>query len=363
MMLNKAKLFEIKWEDGKPEPTNLNGSNDIEVQFNPQTLKLTYANENKGGDQAGGSAKQFVGKSTTKLSVELFFDTTQQGTDVRYWTAKVGYFIRAQAQSQQSDKKIPPGIRFEWGTFNFPGIVDSLQETLDYFSEEGVPLRATLALGITRQDIVFPTEQGTGKPGVGFTGQPGKAPLDVVRGNGNGSGDSMPKMLGRNGGNSSNWKAIAAANNIDNPLRLKPGTLLNLNAGASAGAGVSLGAQGAISASARISGGIGFSAGLGGGVGFGADAGAGIGASAGISASAGIGGGISAGASASAGINAGTGFNARRGIGGGASIGASGGIGGSTRANIRASAGAQAGISGRASAGGGFGAGVDIPGR
>jgi hypothetical protein len=84
---------------------------------------------------------------------------------VRYWVAKVDYFIRAQAQRNQSNKRVPPGVSFEWGRFKFPGVVDSLQETLDYFSEDGVPLRATIALGITRQDIVFPTEEEIGRPG------------------------------------------------------------------------------------------------------------------------------------------------------------------------------------------------------
>jgi hypothetical protein len=350
-MLKKAKLFEIEWQGKKTEPTKVKGSNDIEIQFNPQTLKLTYSNENKGGDQSGGSAKQFVGKGTTKLSVELFFDTTQQGTDVRYWTGKVGYFMRA-----KDKPKVPPGISFEWGNFNFSGTVDSLQETLDYFSEEGVPLRATIALGITRQDIVFPTEQETGKPGASLSGKPGNAPLNIVRDNGNGRGDNMPKMMGREG-NSGDWKAIAAANNIDNPLRLKPGMLLDLNAGASARAGVSLGAQGGISASAGISGGIGFSAGLGGGVGFGG----GVSAGAGFGAGAGISGGASAGAGFSAGAGAGISGGVSAGAGIGASASVSGGIGGS----ISGSASAQAGVSGRANvvAGGGFGAGVDRPGR
>ena len=38
------------------------------------------------------------------------------------------------------------GCRFEWGSFIFQGVVDSMDETLDYFSEEGVPLRATVSL-------------------------------------------------------------------------------------------------------------------------------------------------------------------------------------------------------------------------
>ena len=51
------------------------------------------------------------------------------------------------------------------GQIQIPWRCGLAQETLDYFSEDGVPLRATIALGITRQDIVFPTEEETGRPG------------------------------------------------------------------------------------------------------------------------------------------------------------------------------------------------------
>ena len=35
------------------------------MQFNPETLTVTYTNQSAGGDQRGGSALQFVGKGTT----------------------------------------------------------------------------------------------------------------------------------------------------------------------------------------------------------------------------------------------------------------------------------------------------------
>jgi nucleoid-associated protein YgaU len=47
------------------------------------------------------------------------------------------------------------------------------------------------------------------------------------------------------------WKAIAAANNIDNPRAITPGTPINLSAGASASAGLG-GATATASASASL---------------------------------------------------------------------------------------------------------------
>jgi Contractile injection system tube protein len=254
-MLAKAKLVEIKWDARQKQAEKVNGEHDVEVHFNPQTLKLSFANETKGGDQPGGGAKQFVGSGTSKLSVELLFDTTQDGSDVRKETERVAYFIQAQEQRNPDNKRVPPGISFEWGSFIFRGIVDSMQESLEYFSEEGVPLRATVSLGLSRQDIEFlfgkARKTGGGAPGLGgAVGAPGTAPLDPAR-----SGDSVQRMAGRSG-KSSDWKAIAAANGIDDPLRLSAGTLLNMNvsAGASVGLGAGVGVGGGISGGAGISG-------------------------------------------------------------------------------------------------------------
>jgi hypothetical protein len=275
-MLAKAKLVEIKWDAKQQQAEKVNGDRDVEVHFNPETLKLSYANETKGGDQPGGGAKQFVGSGTSKLSVELLFDTTKDGSDVRKETQRVPYFIQAQEQRNPDNKRVPPGISFEWGSFIFRGIVDSMQESLEYFSEEGVPLRATVSLSLSRQDIEFlfgtARKAGGGAPGSGgATGAPGTAPLDPAR-----PGDSVQRMAGRSG-KSSDWKAIAAANGIDDPLRLSAGALLNMNVSAGAGAGVSVG--GGIASGAGISGGADVSggAGLGGSAGVVAGGGFGVG--------------------------------------------------------------------------------------
>jgi hypothetical protein len=230
-MLAKAKLVEIKWDDKQKDAVKGDSSRDVEVHFNPQTLKVSYANENKGGDQPGGSSKQFVGSGTSKLAVELVFDTTQTGQDVRKITEKVAYFIQAKEEkSKGKAKRVPPGISFEWGSFIFRGVMDSLQESLDYFSEEGVPLRAALSLGISRHEIEFKFGEASAQAGGPAAaaineGTPGVSPLQSPR-----QGDSLPELAGRSGFGA-DWKAIATANNIDDALRLKAGVSVDLNIG------------------------------------------------------------------------------------------------------------------------------------
>ena len=80
--MQKARLVEIKDFAKSGQAETVQGGKSVEVQFNPQTLKLSFANNNKGGDQpGGGSGKQFVGSGTSNMSVELVFDTTDAGSN------------------------------------------------------------------------------------------------------------------------------------------------------------------------------------------------------------------------------------------------------------------------------------------
>ena len=218
-MLEKAKLVEVRWRGSRPDAEKVPGGKEITVQFNPQTLKLTFANEDN--SSSGSPPRQSTGSGTSKLAVELFFDTTADGSDVRANTKNVAYFLMA------APGKAQPGLSFEWGSLIFRGVVKSIDETLDYFSAEGVPLRATLALNIARPKIEFvePRPGNGQQPGAGQAPATGATtPLEPAR-----SADNVQGLAARNG-NSSQWKSIASANNIDDPLRLPPGSLIDMNA-------------------------------------------------------------------------------------------------------------------------------------
>jgi hypothetical protein len=340
----KAQLVEVSWNAQQKQYDRVDGGKVIPVHFNPESLKVAYANENRGGNQPRGGGAQYVGNQTSTLTIELLFDTTEPrgdasdrapNNDVRHITKDVSHFIKPaessrQQSSRNSSNRVPPLVSFEWGTFLFRGTVESLDETLDYFSEEGVPMRATMSLTIKNQDIRF----DFGSPGAAEGALapsdeplPGSRPLQPAR-----PGDSVQQMAGRDG-RSSDWKAIAAANGVDDPLRLQAGTLVNMNAGASPGAAAGIG--------------ISAGAGLGGGAAVGASFGAGASAAGGLAAGGQVG--------FSAGLGAGAGFggaSAGAGLGGGASIGA----------GLTAGASAGVGLGAGASAGAGFGAGASVGG-
>jgi len=221
----KAVLFEID-ATGKEKP----GSR-VPVQFNPETLKVTFANQvvppksEGGGDQSDTSRIQYVGKGTSKLSVQLWFDVTSDPPesggsvdDVRQLTSRVAYFITPHEVA--ANQFVPPAVRFAWGSFLFDGIVESLDESLEFFSPEGKPLRASVSLSITQQGIHF-VAPGGGDRGRART--PGTRPLAQAP-----AGASVQQVAADAG---RAWQDIAAANGIENPRMLAPGQLVDLAAG------------------------------------------------------------------------------------------------------------------------------------
>lgn len=253
----KAQLQELDAEMKDVLP----GSQPITVQFNPETLKVSFANQvaqsDKAGSQTGGSAIQFVGAGTTKLSLQIWFDVSAQPpetrdpvSDVRNLTRKVVYFITP--HKQPDGKFLPPAVRFTWGSFQFDGVMDSLEESLELFSNDGVPLRASMSLSLSQQKILDLRSKNAGSastpPGVsapGGGGVPGTQPLVQAK-----SGDTLQGMAA-SAGQGLDWHGIAAANGIENPRLLGPGQLVDLNASAGTSFGGST--SGSLSASAEVS--------------------------------------------------------------------------------------------------------------
>jgi len=233
--LVKAELHEI--DLNKPQER---AKSKFAVQFNPETLKVSLSNqiqtpEGGSGDQKGGSAQQFVGAGTTKLTVQLWFDVNapQKGTqikDVRKMTQNVAKLITPAQDPKDKKKFLPPGVRFIWGSFQFEGIMESFEENLEFFSDEGIPLRASVTINLTQQRIdqyKFNETKSKEKK------LPGTRPLTAAP-----SGSNV-QSLASGAGKGDDWQSVAAANGIENPRNLQAGMLLDMNAkiGVSGGIG------------------------------------------------------------------------------------------------------------------------------
>lgn len=288
--IQHAKLIELKDDLSDVMP----GGKSLTVQFNPESLKLSYANQVKeqpnasggggggGGNQSQGSAaRQFVGTGTTKLAVQLWFDVAAATSapfivdDVRRITAQVLYFIKpkpAAAGARDTSQRTPPGLRFSWGNFLFDGIVEGMEESVEFFSPKGEALRASITLNMIQQEILVPAFSGDGTvPGArplwpAGGGQSLQALQDAAKaagaappsGGGSGAGGgglggglsagfSAGVSLGGGAGVSAGagvslglstgaafqgggWQAVALANGIENPRAMPAGQLIDLSA-------------------------------------------------------------------------------------------------------------------------------------
>jgi hypothetical protein len=259
----------------------IEGSSDrIEVHFNPESLQYTITNNLK-NQGSGNSTKQYVSDSTGKLTLDLIFDNTGSGEDIRLKTVQIAKLMEPAGSGSE---KAPPVVNFEWGLYRFSGMVESYRETIDYFSANGVPLRASVNLTLSSQDKVFEGGSNAKNAGTaGSAGLPSTAIPATPPAGGKGTLDLAIKA-----GNPGAAKNIASSNGIEN-MRFPQSASLELDA--------SVSLQGP---SGFASAGIGL--GAGGGIGFDLDAG--IDVSAGVSVGSGLSAGVSATAGAFSGLQA-----------------------------------------------------------
>lgn len=228
-----AELQGVTWNGSSWVP---DGESAFEVPFNPQSLKVTYSNQQQQAPTGGDSqSTQYLGNGTATLALDLLFDATVPPasgppvSDVRELTAKVRRFVQPKEAEDGDTPPSVPAAQFLWGSFLFTGVVDQIDETLTFFSAEGKPLRATVAFALSSAEIDLESERNPAASGAGTTPQtpaPSGAPL---------------QQLTAGAGVSADWKAVAAANDIENPRLIEAGTLLDLNVSASASVSASLG--------------------------------------------------------------------------------------------------------------------------
>jgi hypothetical protein len=119
---------------------------------------------------------------------------------------------------------MPPAVRFVWGSFRFDGMMDSMEESLEFFSSEGIPQRASVTLALSQQRITeFAFEKAATPP-------PGSSPDNTAVGTRPltqaAAGTSLQSIASASG--KSDWQSIAAANGIENPRMLRPGQMIDL---------------------------------------------------------------------------------------------------------------------------------------
>jgi nucleoid-associated protein YgaU len=197
----------------------------IEVMFNPNTYTIsksvTWATAGAGSSAgqttdrtANAPTTTFGGGGNRQLTLELFFDVTEQpGKDVREETDRIVALTLMEPSTQR-----PPVCEVQWGirkTLDFPftGTVSSLTQRFTLFRSSGEPLRAVL--NVTFMEFLD-REKDLKKTDPEMTTR-------TVR-----RGDSLTSIAAEVYRNPALWRVVAEANRIDDPLRLAAGTKLSI---------------------------------------------------------------------------------------------------------------------------------------
>lgn len=223
------------------------GAKSIKVDFNP--VSLAYSVENSTPQQSGDPRRrQFAAQFSGKLALDLLFDTTDSGADVRTKTRAVASFMQSSAKSKaaavsdnsshHAPPQVQPVLSFQWGAYEFRGTMESFRETIEFFSAEGVALRATVAVTLARQDLVF--DEGVQFPGAKTSGS-------LVPS----SGTDSALSAATRGGDPSAARQLASDNNLETPrftrganLQVKKGVQLKPAAALVSGAPAAAAAAG-----------------------------------------------------------------------------------------------------------------------
>jgi len=161
-----------------------------------------------------GGFPEYQGTGPLTISMQLFFDdfASLQG-DV---TPKITKLLKWQKPKEFGSP--PPLVKFEWANKeqleNFTGVITQLNCTYTVFRKDGTPVQAKVDLTIEGADLLLmgknPTSHAVASRRV----------HTVVQ------GETLANVAYRELGRPAYWRAIAELNDIDDPLRVPPGTML-----------------------------------------------------------------------------------------------------------------------------------------
>ncbi|HZY41571.1 MAG TPA: LysM peptidoglycan-binding domain-containing protein [Anaerolineae bacterium] len=204
--------------------TNLDTNDSIECLFNPKEYTFTKSNNWSQSKTKGKNVPklEFNGGNPTDLKVQLFFDTYEAGEDVRkkytnpIWQLAM---VNKDKQDPKTKKSEPPKCEFRWGAlWSFKAVVADITQKFTLFLPDGTPVRATLDVTFrqTEDEGLFPRQNPTSG------GVPGQRAHTVK------AGETLDWIASQEYGEARYWRFIAEVNGLDNPLRLRPGMVLQL---------------------------------------------------------------------------------------------------------------------------------------
>jgi hypothetical protein len=206
--LVKASITDVSRAQGDPSRTI------ITVLFNPTDLSMDRASHYASMPVPGLSMPilQYIRGESDVLTLELFLDRTDQGSDVDADIKKLSTFCRIDGVLHA-----PPVMEFSWANFVFTGVVTSFRQRMTLFSEDGRTLRAriTLSLKSYKSAQVQLRELKLQSPD--------RTHVRILR-----EGETLAHIANEAYGDPRLWRPIALANDIERPGFVPVGTPLTV---------------------------------------------------------------------------------------------------------------------------------------
>src|SRR5690348_419250 len=204
---------------------NLDTGDSVPCMFNPPSYEFTKSNSWAQATAQGQNTPalfEFNGGQSADLTIDLFFDTHLTGEDVRSkYTNKVWQLalVNKDKVDANTGKSRPPLVEFSWGTsWSFKAVVVNVTQKFTLFLDDGTPTRAEVKVTLRQ------VEDAGKYPGQNPTsgGEAGQK-VHVVQ-----QRETLDIIAAREYGAPHHWRFIAEANGLEDPMRLRPGTVLSL---------------------------------------------------------------------------------------------------------------------------------------
>lgn len=202
---------------------NLSTNEEVRCMFNPHEYTLTKSNSWEAKPVRGKNVPKVTFKQggAQSLKLTLHFDTLAEGADVRDLTDPLWKMMLVDESSQnpRSGKSAPPQVAFRWGKLSFEAVIKTLSQKFTLFIDDGKPVRCTVDITLDQLiDVDDYQPQDPSSEGAGQTEQL----VTVIE------GDRMDNVASSSTGDPGSYRDIAEANNVDDPLKVKPGQQLRV---------------------------------------------------------------------------------------------------------------------------------------
>jgi hypothetical protein len=191
----------------------------LPFDFNPKDYSTgLQAGWNYKPQKKPGELPEYTGTQLRTLDVEMFLDATDSDDgDVMPTIDTLMSTLRPTAKSVSANAPFPPIVVFSWGSAPpFVGVVKSVTSSLTLFRPDGKPVRATCKVSLQE----YSTEPGKQNPTSGAL-RSSRAHQVVL-------GDTLASVATDEYGSPALWRAIALANGLEDPFRLRLGSELLL---------------------------------------------------------------------------------------------------------------------------------------